>query len=64
MSRIRNDKADKVIARAAPHLAPVTYIVRLHGGIAVALEHYAMEAGFNAETIIAEAVRAYIGDAE
>jgi hypothetical protein len=43
-------------------LAPVTYIAPLNGPLAVSLEHYAAEEGYNAETIIAEAVRAYLGD--
>jgi hypothetical protein len=43
-------------------LAPVAYIVRLNGPLAVELEHYAGQEGYNAETIIAEAVRAYLGD--
>lgn len=51
----------EVIKRAG-QLAPVTYIVQLQGALAVALERYAMDEGFNAETIIAEAVRAYLGD--
>jgi hypothetical protein len=44
------------------HLAPVTYIVQLQGALAVALMRYAMDENVNAETIIAEAVRAYLGD--
>lgn len=40
----------------------MTYIIRLQGPLAVALERFAMDEGVNAETIIAEAVRAYMGD--
>lgn len=44
-------------------LAPVTYIVRLHGPLARALEAYATSEEVSAEMIIREAVRTYIGDA-
>lgn len=50
------------IKAAAAMLAPVVYIVELQGTIAIALERHAMNEGFNAETIIAEAVRCYVGD--
>ena len=43
-------------------LAPVTYIVKLHGPLAKALERYASEESLSAETIIREAVRTYMGD--
>jgi hypothetical protein len=46
-----------------PRLAPVMYIVNVQGTLAVALERYAMDQGVNAETIIAEALRSYMGDA-
>jgi hypothetical protein len=44
-------------------LAPVLYIVKLHGPLARALEKYAKEEDTMAETVIREAVRVYIGDA-
>lgn len=50
-----------VARRVVNGLAPVTYIVPLHGELAVKLERYAADEGYNAETIIAEAVRSYIG---
>lgn len=40
----------------------MTYIIRLQGTLAVALEQIAMREGVNAETIIAELVRQYMGD--
>jgi hypothetical protein len=59
---VKNDHLDALLERI-PDLAPVTYIVRLQGTLAVSLECYAMDEGIHAETIIAEAVRAYLGDA-
>lgn len=59
---MKHDNLDALLARI-PDLAPVTYIVRLQGTLAVALERYAMDQSVNAETIIAEALRAYMGDA-
>ncbi len=44
-------------------LAPVTYIIKLHGPLAKALEAYAGSEHLSAELIIREAVRTYIGDA-
>lgn len=44
-------------------LAPVTYIIKLHGPLAKALETYARAEGMPAELIIREAIRTYIGDA-
>lgn len=43
-------------------LAPVTYIVKLHGPLAKALERYAREESMTADTIIREAIRSYMGD--
>lgn len=44
-------------------LAPVTYIIKLHGPLARALETYARSEQLSAEMIIREAVRTYMGDA-
>lgn len=44
-------------------LAPVTYIVKVHGPLARALEQYARSEHSAAEVIIREAIRTYIGDA-
>jgi hypothetical protein len=44
-------------------LPPVTFIVPLQGTLSVALYHEAMRANCHPETIIAEALRAYLGDA-
>ena len=54
-------RLNEVIERAKD-LAPVTMVVPLNGPLAVALYRYAMEQGVKAETIIAEAVRAYLGE--
>lgn len=43
-------------------LAPVLYIVKLHGPLARALETYAKSEDLMPETVIREAVRTYIGD--
>jgi hypothetical protein len=59
---VKNENLDKVLTRI-PRLAPVMYIVNVQGTLAVALERYAMDQGVNAETIIAEALRSYMGDA-
>lgn len=52
----------KTLERVA-HLAPVTFIVPIQGSLAVHLCRYAMDSNVNPETIIAEAVRVYLGDA-
>ena len=62
MSNIELDAAIADIDRKHA-LAPVMYIVKLHGPLARALERYAREQDQMAETIIREAVRTYIGDA-
>jgi hypothetical protein len=53
---------EAVLARIE-HLAPVSFVVNLSGPLAVHLVAYAMAEGVDAETIIAEAVRSYLGDA-
>lgn len=60
-----NADLDRAIVEAdrKASLAPVTYIVKLHGPLARALEAYARSEEIGAETIIREAVRTYIGDA-
>jgi hypothetical protein len=57
-----NPKLKSVLNRIE-HLAPVTFIVPLQGSLAVHLYRYAMDSNVNPETIIAEALRAYLGDA-
>ncbi len=52
-----------ITARIAGRLAPVTFEVPLDGTLAVRLSAYAIEEGIKPETLIAEAVRAYVGDA-
>lgn len=65
MSDVSNAVLDSAILRSdrMARLAPVTYIVKLHGPLAKALEAYAKAEQSSAETIIKEAVRSYIGDA-
>lgn len=58
-----NQHGAEVIKRAG-QLAPVTYILKLQGSLAIALERFAMDEGVNAETIVAEAIRAYLGDTQ
>lgn len=53
----------EVTRRVTNHLAPVSYIVPLQGALAVELSAYAIREGQKPETIIAEAVRSYLGDA-
>lgn len=56
-------KLGDVVARVTDRLAPVTFNVPLQGTLAVSLIAEAMKTGNKPETIIAEAVRAYMGDA-
>lgn len=58
---MKNKRLESTLARI-PRLAPVTYYVPLQGTLAVALERYAMDEGVHAETIIAEAIRSYLGE--
>ena len=60
-----NQELDRAIPDAdrKNSLAPVTYIIKLHGPLARALEAYATVECLSAELIIREAVRSYIGDA-
>lgn len=53
----------EITARITGRIAPVTYEVPLDGALAVRVCAYAIEEGVKPETIIAEAVRAYVGDA-
>lgn len=56
-------RLDEITRRITNRLAPVTYEVPLSGPLAVRVAAYAIEEGVKPETIIAEAVRAYVGDA-
>lgn len=60
-----NQELDRAIPEAdrKNSLAPITYIIKLHGPLAKALEAYARSEHLSAELIIREAVRTYIGDA-
>ena len=59
----KNPKLREVLAKIENKLAPVTFILPLQGSLAVAVYAEAMRTNINAETLIAEAVRAYLGDA-
>lgn len=62
---MNNRELDQAALKAdrANSLAPVTYIVKVHGHLAKALEAYACAEEVSAEMIIREAIRTYIGDA-
>lgn len=55
-------RLDEITRRITGRLAPVTFIVPIEGTLAVALYDHAGKTGHRAETIIAEALRAYMGD--
>ncbi len=57
------ERLGEVTRRITNRLAPVTYEVPLAGPLAVHLCAVATKEGQKPETIIAEAVRAYLGDA-
>lgn len=57
-----NPKLKSILDRV-DHLCPVTFIVPVQGSLAVHLYSYAMESRVTPETIIGEALRAYLGDA-
>jgi hypothetical protein len=56
-------KLGDITQRITDRLAPVSFRVELSGPLAVALCAEAMKGGNKPETIIAEAVRSYLGDA-
>lgn len=60
--RENRQRIKDVTERIKDILAPVTFIVPLNGALSVALCAEAMKVGTKPETIIAEAVRAYMGD--
>jgi hypothetical protein len=55
-------KLGDITARITDRLAPVTFTVPLQGSLAVTLFAHAMKSGNKPETIISEAVRAYMGE--
>lgn len=57
------ERLGDITRRIANRLAPVTYEVPLSGPLAVRVCAYALKEGVKPETFIAEAVRAYVGDA-
>lgn len=56
-------KLGDVTDRIVKNLEPETFAVPLHGPLAAAVRAEAKKHGNKEETIIAEAVRAYLGDA-
>jgi len=56
-------KLGDIAARITNNLAPVPFTVKLQGSLAEALRAEAIKSGNKPETLIAEAVRAYMGDA-
>lgn len=56
-------KLGDITARITDRLQPVKFEVSLQGSIAVALMAEATRTGIKPETLIAEAVRSYMGDA-
>lgn len=52
-----------ITAKIVDRLQPVNFEVKIAGSVAVALMAEATKTGNKPETIIAEAVRVYIGDA-
>lgn len=57
------EKLSDITRRITGRLAPVIFTVPIDGHVAVALFVESAKSGNRAETIIAEAVRAYLGDA-
>jgi hypothetical protein len=56
-------KLSDIVERVTDRLAPVVINVELAGTVAVALYAEAMRSGIKPETLAAEAVRSYLGDA-
>lgn len=55
-------KLGDITKRVTGHLAPVTFSVPVQGSLAVAVIAEAIKSGNKPETIIAEALRAYMGE--
>lgn len=56
-------KLGDITARILVDLTPITFSVTLSGPLAEAVKKVAAEEGSKPETLMAEAVRAYMGDA-
>lgn len=56
-------KLGDITARVIADLEPVTFFVKLPGPLANAVRKVAAEEGSKPETFMAEAVRAYMGEA-
>lgn len=57
------ERLGEVTRRITNRLAPVVYDVPISGPLAARLDAYAEEQKAKPETIIAEALRSYLGDA-
>ena len=57
------EKLGDITKRITGRLAPVVFMVPIDGPVAVALYVESAKTGNKVETLIAEAVRAYMGDA-
>lgn len=56
-------KLGDITAEITDKLSPIIFHVPLHGPLAAALKEEASKVGSKPETLIAEAVRAWMGDA-
>jgi hypothetical protein len=63
VKQIEGRKAIEGVMDRVSSLAPVTFMVPLQGTLAVYLIAFAQASGCKPETILAEAFRAYVGDA-
>lgn len=57
------ERLGDITRRITNRLEPVVYSVPIDGAVAARLNAYASEQGTKAETIIAEALRSYLGGA-
>jgi hypothetical protein len=60
--KIKEHKELRKILDRIPKLAPITFIVPIHGTLAVHLMAYAHAEHVKPEVVIAEALRVYLGD--
>lgn len=60
--RYEKRRIKEIVARTEGGLAPVIFTVPVNGPVAVALFTEAVRTGWQAETLINEALRVYLGD--
>lgn len=60
--KYEKQRIKEILARTEGRLAPVIIPVPVNGAVAVALYAEAMRTGWQAETLINEALRVYLGD--